>query len=117
MLRYAFMVIVIALTAAVLGFGGAAGAATEIARILFLVFILLFVISLMVGRGRRRGSRRRDAEPGSSNRAGTSGHYSHVGYRGRIVVRCGMAMCMPIRNPPKDSEMGKLRGSWLGRPA
>ena len=43
---------VIALIAAVFGFGGIAGAATEIARILFVVFIVLFLVSLVFGRGR-----------------------------------------------------------------
>ena len=41
---------VIALIAAVLGFGGLAGTAVGIAKILFFVFIVLFVVSLIFGR-------------------------------------------------------------------
>ena len=52
MLRYAVIFFVIALIAAVFGFGGIAGAATEIARILFVVFIVLFLVSLIFGGGR-----------------------------------------------------------------
>lgn len=47
MLKYAIIFFVIALIAAVLGFGGIAGAATDIARILFVVFLILFVLSLV----------------------------------------------------------------------
>ncbi|MCB1555241.1 MAG: DUF1328 domain-containing protein [Xanthomonadales bacterium] len=50
MLYYAIVFFVIALLAAVFGFGGIAGAATGIAKILFFVFLVLFVISLLVGR-------------------------------------------------------------------
>jgi uncharacterized membrane protein YtjA (UPF0391 family) len=47
--------VVIALIAAVLGFGGIAGVSIEIAKIIFFVAILLFVISAIFGvvRGRR----------------------------------------------------------------
>ncbi len=57
MLRWALIFLVVALVAAVLGFGGIAGGAMEIAKILFFVFIALFVLSLIVGafRGRGRG--------------------------------------------------------------
>jgi uncharacterized membrane protein YtjA (UPF0391 family) len=34
----------------VFGFGGIAAAATDIARLLFVVFLVLFVIALFVGR-------------------------------------------------------------------
>ena len=50
MLSWALTFLVIALIAAALGFGGLAGAATGIAKILFFVFLVLFVISLLVGR-------------------------------------------------------------------
>ena len=56
MLRYAVIFFVIALIAAVFGFGGIAGATTEIARILFVVFIVLFLVSLIFGRGRDGGT-------------------------------------------------------------
>jgi uncharacterized membrane protein YtjA (UPF0391 family) len=49
MLSWAITFLVIALIAAVLGFGGIAGTATGIAKILFLVFIVLFLVSLIFG--------------------------------------------------------------------
>ncbi|MBC8039022.1 MAG: DUF1328 domain-containing protein, partial [Opitutaceae bacterium] len=42
--------LIIALIAAALGFGGIAGTAVGIAKILFFVFIVLFVLSLIFGR-------------------------------------------------------------------
>ena len=45
MLGWALTFLVIALIAAVLGFGGMAGFAVEIAKIIFFVAIILFVIS------------------------------------------------------------------------
>ena len=53
MLRYAIIFFVIALIAALFGFGGIAAGATEIAKILFFVFIVLFVVSLVAGLVRR----------------------------------------------------------------
>jgi uncharacterized membrane protein YtjA (UPF0391 family) len=53
MLRWAIAFLIIALIAAVFGFGGIAAAATDIARILFLVFLVLFAISLVFGLMRR----------------------------------------------------------------
>ena len=54
MLNYAAVFLVIALIAALLGFTGIAAGAVEIAKILFFVFLLLFVISLVFGlRGRK----------------------------------------------------------------
>lgn len=50
MLNWAITFLVIALIAAVLGFGVLAGTAMEIAKILFFVFIVLFIISLISGR-------------------------------------------------------------------
>jgi uncharacterized membrane protein YtjA (UPF0391 family) len=50
MLHYALIFFVVALIAAVLGFGGIAGAAAGIAKILFFVFLILFVVSLVMGR-------------------------------------------------------------------
>ncbi len=49
MLSWAVTFLIIALIAAVLGFGGIAGTAVEIAKILFFVFLLLFVISAVLG--------------------------------------------------------------------
>jgi uncharacterized membrane protein YtjA (UPF0391 family) len=55
MLGWALAFLIIALIAAVLGFGGIAGFAVEIAKIIFFVAIVLFVISAIFGlvRGRR----------------------------------------------------------------
>jgi len=47
MLRWAVTFLIIAIIAGVLGFGDIAGGATEIAKILFVVFLVLFVISLI----------------------------------------------------------------------
>ena len=48
MLRWAITFLVIALIAAVLGFGGIAGAAVDIAKILAAVFIVLFLASIVM---------------------------------------------------------------------
>ena len=53
MLGWALTFLVVALIAAALGFGGIAGASAGIAKILFFVFLIFFVISLFV-RGARR---------------------------------------------------------------
>jgi len=53
MLSWALTFLVIALIAAVLGFGGIAGAATGIAKILFFAFLVLFLVSLIVPRFRK----------------------------------------------------------------
>ncbi|RPH67014.1 MAG: DUF1328 domain-containing protein [Burkholderiales bacterium] len=54
MLRYAAIFLVVALVAALLGFTGIAAGAVEIAKILFFVFLLLFVGSLVLGLMRRK---------------------------------------------------------------
>jgi uncharacterized membrane protein YtjA (UPF0391 family) len=54
MLRYAVVFLVIALIAALIGFTGIAAGAVEIAKILFLIFVLLFVVSLVFGLMRPR---------------------------------------------------------------
>ncbi|WP_419816947.1 DUF1328 domain-containing protein [Glacieibacterium sp.] len=48
MLRYALIFLVIALIAAALGFGGLAGTAVGIAKLLFYIFIILFVVGLIM---------------------------------------------------------------------
>jgi uncharacterized membrane protein YtjA (UPF0391 family) len=48
MLYYALVFLAIALIAALLGFGGVAFAAAGIAKILFYLFLVLFVVSLLV---------------------------------------------------------------------
>ena len=47
--------LIIALVAGVLGFGGIAGASVEIAKIIFFIAVILFLVSAVVGvtRGRR----------------------------------------------------------------
>jgi uncharacterized membrane protein YtjA (UPF0391 family) len=54
MLGWALTFLVIALIAAVLGFGGIAGLSLEIAKIIFFVAILLFAIAAVVGLVRGR---------------------------------------------------------------
>ena len=54
MLGWALTFLIVALIAAVLGFGGIAGFAVEIAKIIFFVAIILFVISALFGLFRGR---------------------------------------------------------------
>ena len=49
MLRWAFIFLVVGLIAAVLGFTNVAGASIEIAKILFFVFMVIFVVLLVAG--------------------------------------------------------------------
>jgi uncharacterized membrane protein YtjA (UPF0391 family) len=49
MLHYAVVFFVIALIAALLGFTGIAAGAVEIAKMLFFVFLVLFLVSLIGG--------------------------------------------------------------------
>jgi uncharacterized membrane protein YtjA (UPF0391 family) len=49
MLYYAVVFFLIAIVAAVFGFGGIAVGAAEIAKILFFVFLVLFIASLIWG--------------------------------------------------------------------
>lgn len=50
MLYYSIVFLLIALLAGVLGFGVIAGTAATIAKVLFLVFLILFVVALLRGR-------------------------------------------------------------------
>ena len=54
MLYWALVFLVVAMIAGVLGFGGVYVAAAGIAKILFFVFLILFVISLVSGGMTRR---------------------------------------------------------------
>ena len=56
MLSWVFTFLIIALIAGVLGFGGIAGASVEIAKIIFFIAVVLFLVSAVVGvaRGRTR---------------------------------------------------------------
>lgn len=47
MLYYALVFLVVALIAAVLGFGGIASASAGIAQVLFFIFIVLFAVTLL----------------------------------------------------------------------
>jgi len=49
MLRWAIAFFIIAIIAAIFGFGGIAATASGIAQILFYVFLALFLISLLIG--------------------------------------------------------------------
>jgi uncharacterized membrane protein YtjA (UPF0391 family) len=57
MLGWALTFLVIAIIAAILGFGGVAIVSVEIAKIIFFVAIVLFVISAIFGFMRGRSSR------------------------------------------------------------
>lgn len=52
MLSWALFFFLIAIVAAVFGFGGIAGAASGIAQLLFFGFLILAVVVLITGRGR-----------------------------------------------------------------
>ena len=54
MLRYAVVFFVIALVAAIFGFGGIAAGAVEIGKILFFVFAVLAVASFLFGQFRKK---------------------------------------------------------------
>jgi uncharacterized membrane protein YtjA (UPF0391 family) len=56
MLGWVVTFLVIALIAGILGFGGIAGASIEIAKIIFFIAVVLFLVSAVVGlaRGRNR---------------------------------------------------------------
>lgn len=53
MLQWAITFLVLALIAGVLGFGGIAAVSVEFAKILFVVFLILFVASALFGFIRR----------------------------------------------------------------
>jgi uncharacterized membrane protein YtjA (UPF0391 family) len=50
MLYWAVVCLVIAIVAGVLGFGNIAGAATNMARVLFVIFLVLFLVGLIMQR-------------------------------------------------------------------
>ena len=53
MLQWALLFLVIALIAALLGFGGLAAASTGAAKLVFFVFVVLFALSLLASLLRR----------------------------------------------------------------
>jgi len=56
MLGWALTFLIVALVAAVLGFGGIATFAVDIAKIIFFVAIVLFVVSAIIGLVRGRST-------------------------------------------------------------
>jgi uncharacterized membrane protein YtjA (UPF0391 family) len=56
MLGWVVTFLIVALIAGILGFGGIAGASIEIAKIIFFIAVVLFLVSAVVGlaRGRSR---------------------------------------------------------------
>ncbi|MFW6303158.1 MAG: DUF1328 domain-containing protein [Candidatus Sumerlaeota bacterium] len=54
MLRWAIIFFIIAVVAAIFGFGNIAAAATSIAKILFFIFLVLFLVALIAGLMRGR---------------------------------------------------------------
>jgi uncharacterized membrane protein YtjA (UPF0391 family) len=55
MLSWVVTFLVVALIAAVLGFGGIAGVSIEIAKVIFFIAIVLFLVSAVIGLMRGRG--------------------------------------------------------------
>jgi uncharacterized membrane protein YtjA (UPF0391 family) len=60
MLGWAVVFLIVAIVAAVFGFGGIAAASAGIAKILFFIFLVLFIISLIFGWRGRGGALSRD---------------------------------------------------------
>ena len=56
MLSWVVTFLVVALIAGILGFGGIAGVSIEIAKAIFFVAVILFVVSAVVGLARGRGN-------------------------------------------------------------
>jgi len=54
MLHYAIVFFVIALIAALFGFGGIAAGAVEIGKILFFVFLIIAAVTFVIGLMRKR---------------------------------------------------------------
>ena len=57
MLYWALVFFIVAIIAAVFGFGGIAGGAMTIAKVLFFNFLVMFIVALIVGLARGRGPR------------------------------------------------------------
>ena len=56
MLKWAVVFLIIAIVAAILGFGVLSGAAATIAEILFIVFLILLLVSFIFGLRGRHGA-------------------------------------------------------------
>ena len=59
MLRLALLFFVLGVVAAILGFGGIAGASFAIAKFLFFIFLILCIVFIVLGLGIVRGLSRR----------------------------------------------------------
>ena len=75
MLGWALTFLVIALIAALLGFGGIAGTAIGIAKIIFFVAIILFLISAVAGAMRGRSVDLASSSNRDSKAAGQAGGF------------------------------------------
>jgi uncharacterized membrane protein YtjA (UPF0391 family) len=49
LLRWAVVFFIVAVIAAIFGFGGVASGAADIARVLFFIFLVIFLVSLIMG--------------------------------------------------------------------
>jgi uncharacterized membrane protein YtjA (UPF0391 family) len=68
MLSWVVTFLIIALIAGILGFGGLAGASIEIAKVIFFVAVVLFLVSAVVGLARDAlASSRKPWQPGVKN--------------------------------------------------
>jgi len=54
MLNYAMIFLVIAIVAGLLGFGAIAAGTVAIAKVLFFVFLLMFIATVVIGMRKRR---------------------------------------------------------------
>ncbi len=54
MLGWVVTFLIVALIAGILGFGGLAGASIEIAKVIFFIAVVLFLVSAVIGVSRRR---------------------------------------------------------------
>ena len=93
MLGWVVTFLIIALIAGVLGFGGIAGASIEIAKIIFVIALVLFLVSAVFGivRGRR------------ISLASVTGPYVNPSFHLRDIRSPGSCFCTgSARRPPPD---------------
>lgn len=68
MLGWVVTFLIIALVAGILGFGGIAGASIEIAKIIFFIAVVLFLVSAIIGLARgRTGSNANSSSSGAQS--------------------------------------------------
>ena len=73
MLNYALLFLVIAIVAAIFGFGVAASAFAGIAKLLFWIFVIGFVVTMVMHYSRRRTWREMNVRPVSA--VALTGHF------------------------------------------